>query len=36
MCVRVRKEQIMVDKKEETALTVYWASAGIDRCKLED
>jgi len=31
--VRIRKCQILLDDgKEESALTVYWVSDGIDRC----
>ena len=32
--LRLRKEQIMVDGVEETAITCYWVTDGIDRCRV--
>ena len=32
--VRLRKEQMLVDGKEETAIAVHWVTGGDDRCRL--
>ena len=32
--LRLRKEQIMVDGVEETAVACYWVTDGIDRCQV--
>lgn len=32
--VRLRKEQMLVDGKEETAIAVYWVTGGDDRCRV--
>jgi hypothetical protein len=32
--LRLRKAQILVDGKEETAIACYWVTAGIDRCRV--
>jgi hypothetical protein len=32
MVVRLRKIQLMVEEKEETAITEIWVTDGIDRC----
>jgi hypothetical protein len=32
--LRLRKEQIMVDGVEETAISCYWVTDGIDRCRV--
>ena len=32
--LRLRKEQIVVDGVEETAVTSYWVTDGIDRCRV--
>jgi len=32
--VRIRKVQVLIDEKEETALACYWVSEGIDRCRV--
>ena len=32
--LRLRKEQIMVDGVEETAISCYWVMDGIDRCRV--
>ena len=34
MVVRIKREQVIVDGREETALTVNWVSDGIDRCRV--
>jgi hypothetical protein len=30
----LRKEQILVDEQEETAISCYWVTDGIDRCRV--
>ncbi len=30
----LRKEQILVDEQEETAIACYWVTDGIDRCRI--
>lgn len=32
--VRFRAEQVYINDKEETALSVYWVTDGVDRCKV--
>jgi hypothetical protein len=32
--LRLRKEQILVDGQEETAISCYWVTDGIDRCRV--
>ena len=32
--VRLRKEQMLVDGKEETAIAVYWVTGGDDCCRV--
>ena len=32
--VRIRKEQVVVNGREETALCVYWVTDGVDRCRV--
>jgi hypothetical protein len=32
--VRLRKIQLMVEGKEETAITAIWVTDGIDRCRV--
>ena len=32
MVVRLRKVQVVVEGREETAIVCYWVSDGIDRC----
>jgi hypothetical protein len=32
--LRLRKEQILVDGQEETAITCYWVTDGIDCCQV--
>ncbi len=32
--LRLRKEQILVDGQEETAIACYWVTDGIDRCRV--
>jgi len=32
--VRLRKEQMLVDGSEETAIAVYWVTGGDDRCRV--
>ena len=32
--VRLRKEQMLIDGKEETAIAVYWVTGGDDRCRV--
>ena len=32
--LRLRKEQILVDGQEETAVSCYWVTDGIDRCRV--
>ena len=32
--LRLRKEQILVDGQEETALACYWVTDGIERCRV--
>ena len=34
MVVRIKREQVVVDGMEETALTVNWVCNGIDRCRV--
>ncbi len=29
-----RREQILVDGKEETVIACYWATDGVDRCRV--
>ena len=30
--VRLRKVQVIVNEKEESAIATFWASDGVDRC----
>ena len=32
--LRLRREQILVDGKEETAIACYWVTDGVDRCRV--
>lgn len=32
--VRLRKVQVLVDGKEETAIAVYWITDGMERCRV--
>ena len=32
--LRLRKEQILVNGQEETAISCYWVTDGIDRCRV--
>ena len=32
--LRLRREQILVDGKEETSIACYWVTDGIDRCRV--
>ncbi len=32
--VRLRKIQLMVERKEETAITAIWVADGIDHCRV--
>ena len=32
--LRLRKEQILVDGQEETAIACYWVTDGIDHCRI--
>jgi hypothetical protein len=32
--LRLRREQILVDGKEETVITCYWVTNGIDCCRV--
>ena len=32
--VRLQKVQVVVDRKEETTIAVYWVTDGIDRCRI--
>jgi hypothetical protein len=34
LLVRLRKIQLMVEGKEETAITAIWVTDGIDRCRV--
>ena len=32
--VRLRKVQVLIEGKEETAIAAFWVSAGVDRCRV--
>ena len=32
--VRLRKVQVVIEEKEETAIAVFWVSDGVDRCRV--
>ena len=32
--VRLRKVQVMIEDKEETAIAAFWVSDGVDRCRV--
>ena len=32
--VRLRKVQVVIEEKEETATTAFWVSDGVDRCRV--
>ena len=32
--VRIRKVQVVIEEKEETAIAVFWVSDGADRCRV--
>ena len=34
MVVRLRKVQVVVEGREETAIACYWVSDGVDRCRV--
>ncbi len=34
MVVRLRKVQVLVEGREETAIASYWVTYGIDRCQV--
>ena len=32
--VRLRKVQVLIEEKEETAIAAFWVSDGVDRCRV--
>ena len=34
VAVRLRKVQVLIEEKEETAIAAFWVSDGVDRCRV--